>query len=348
MSLNTPIIFCLALLAFTFLGLVGVLLQDRRTLAAGMFATATLFAVGLLTTVLLLQYTDHLHAHRNLMIRLLILLFLAFMFLMLLIFVCVIIMFVWNGIKLIRHEGLRPSNWLALILGLLLFFFPVINLWLVPHVSHRLMYRYLYQFALLCVGWLVFIFLMYFLTALINLVNLRRVRLDYIVVLGAGLIGEQVTPLLAARVRKGIKIYRKYPGSKLILSGGQGPNEVIAEAYAMANYAQARGVPASDLLLETESRTTHENLLFSAKLMRPGASFALVTSSYHVYRALVLAKRLGLECIGYGSKTKWYFTLNAFLREFVAYLTITWKLQCGMILLNGLLIWLEILVTFPH
>ena len=148
MSPNTPIIFCLALLAFTFLGLVGVLLQDRRTLATGMFATATLFAVGLLTTVLLLQYTDHLHAHRNLMIRLLILLFLAFMFLMLLIFVCVIIMFVWNGIKLIRHEGLRPSNWLALILGLLLFFFPVINLWLVPHVSHRLMYRYLYHFVL--------------------------------------------------------------------------------------------------------------------------------------------------------------------------------------------------------
>lgn len=348
MSLNTPIIFCLALLTFTFLGLVGVLLQDRRTLAAGMFATATLFSLGLLITVLLLQYTDRLHAHRNLMIQLLILLFLAFVFLVLFVFGCVIVMFVWNGIKLIRHEGLRPSNWLALTLGMLLLLFPVVNLWLARHVSHRLMYRYLYQFALLCVGWLVFIFLMYFLTAVINLINIRRVKLDYIVVLGAGLIGKQVTPLLAARVRKGISLYRKYAGSKLVLSGGKGPGEVIAEAEAMANYAQSQGVPAGDLILETESRTTHENLLFSAKLMRPGASFALVTSSYHVYRALVLAKRLGLSCIGYGSKTKWYFTLNAFLREFVAYLTITWKMQCGMILFNAMLIWLEILLTSPH
>ena len=64
--------------------------------------------------------------------------------------------------------------------------------------------------------------------------------------------------------------------------------------------------------------------------------FAIVTNSYHVYRALVLAKRLGLQCIGYGAKTKWYFTLNAFVREFIAYLTITWRLQLSVVGCIGL------------
>ncbi|NRN76212.1 MAG: hypothetical protein ACFWTI_06280 [Lactobacillus helveticus] len=61
--------------------------------------------------------------------------------------------------------------------------------------------------------------------------------------------------------------------------------------------------------------------------MKPNSKFCIVTNSYHVYRALVLAKRQGLQCIGYGAKTKWYFTLNAFVREFIAYLVITKRIQ---------------------
>lgn len=65
--------------------------------------------------------------------------------------------------------------------------------------------------------------------------------------------------------------------------------------------------------------------------MKPDSTFCLVTSSYHVYRALVLAKRQGLQCVGYGAKTKWYFTLNAFIREFIAYIVITKRLQLTVI-----------------
>ena len=65
--------------------------------------------------------------------------------------------------------------------------------------------------------------------------------------------------------------------------------------------------------------------------MQPDSTFCIVTNSYHVYRALVLAKRQGLKCIGYGAKTKWYFTLNAFIREFIAYLVITKRMQCTII-----------------
>lgn len=172
---------------------------------------------------------------------------------------------------------------------------------------------------------------MYTLTSWLNLININTKKLNYVVVLGAGLLGKKVTPLLASRINRGIEIYHKNPGSKLIMSGGQGPDEEIPESHAMAAYAEEHGVPKSDIIIEDRSKTTNQNLKFSHQLMKPNSTFCIVTNSYHVYRALVLAKRQGLQCIGYGAKTKWYFTLNAFIREFIAYLVITKKMQCSII-----------------
>ena len=78
--------------------------------------------------------------------------------------------------------------------------------------------------------------------------------------------------------------------------------------------------------MEPEAASTRENLLFSYRLMekrRP--SIAIVTTDYHVFRALILARKEGIRCVGYGAKTTWYFALNAFLREFSGYLSLTFK-----------------------
>lgn len=192
-------------------------------------------------------------------------------------------------------------------------------------------FRFIYLFLSLSIFYLIFIMMMYTLTSWLNLINIRQKPLDYVVVLGAGLIGKKVTPLLASRINRGIQIYRRNPRSKLILSGGQGSDEEIPESHAMAKYAEEQGVPKSDIIIEDKSKTTNENLRFSHNLMKPNSTFCLVTSSYHVYRALVLAKRQGLQCVGYGAKTKWYFTLNAFIREFIAYIVITKRLQLTVI-----------------
>lgn len=57
----------------------------------------------------------------------------------------------------------------------------------------------------------------------------------------------------------------------------------------------------------------------------------LVATSYHVFRALILAKDLGIRCIGFGSVTKWYFELNALIREFIGYLSMTWKKHVNLL-----------------
>ena len=114
----------------------------------------------------------------------------------------------------------------------------------------------------------------------------------------------------------------------------------------MAAYAISQGADPARLLIERQSVTTEENLRFSRALMEgKKPRVAVVTTAYHVFRALVLAKRQGLRCIGFGAKTKWYFTLNAVLREFAAYISLTRKRHIRVIAAMAgciLLIWLLI------
>ena len=115
-------------------------------------------------------------------------------------------------------------------------------------------------------------------------------------------------------------MYRDNPGAKLILSGGQGPDEPLPEGRAMAKYAMEKGVPADDVISEERSKNTEENLRFSRELMdKDRPRFAIVTNYYHVMRSLLIARRLRLSCTGYGASTRLYFALNAFLREYAAY-----------------------------
>ena len=168
---------------------------------------------------------------------------------------------------------------------------------------------------------------MYLLSAARNLFHLKKKRnADYIVVLGAGIIGDKVTPLLAARIEKGIELLHYNPNAVLIMSGGQGPKEDIPESQAMAAYAASQGVDTEKIIMEQKSVSTQENLCFSRELMnKRKPQIIIVTTAYHVFRALILAKQQGIRCVGFGAKTKLYFTLNAFIREFVGYLRLTWK-----------------------
>ncbi|MBW8460172.1 YdcF family protein [Lactobacillus johnsonii] len=333
MVLSFSIALVLFLLALgTFL---WVLTHERRSLWSGMTLVWAIITFGLFTAASLLIAAEVFPVTHQVVLLIFVLILMAIMFSVVAFIAILIIMFIYDGIKILIREGNRWTNFLSLAMGIgiiaYLFLFP-----LVGKLTHNNFGTYVYLFINLVIIYLIFIMMMYTLTSWINLVNIKTKKLDYVVVLGAGLMGKRVTPLLAARINRGIEVYRRNPGSKIIMSGGQGPDEEIPEAVAMAKYAEEKGVPKKDIIVEDKSKTTRENLIFSHKLMKPDSRFAIVTNSYHVYRALVLAKRLGLQCIGYGAKTKWYFTLNAFVREFIAYLTITWRLQLSVVGCIGL------------
>ena len=230
-----------------------------------------------------------------------------------------------NGFQILKREGVHLHNFLSMGLAVALTFYLFIAPFVVQSLSDISFFNMVFIYVGFLVSYAIIISMLYTTSSFINLVNLFPGKLDYVVVLGAGLIGDKVTPLLASRIEKGIAIYQKHPGSKLIMSGGQGPDELMAEGQAMANYAFEQGIPVEDIVIENQSTNTEENLKFSYALMKPGSRFALVTNYYHVFRALLLARKLKIKYIGYGARTKFYFSLNAFIREFVGYLVMTKK-----------------------
>ena len=61
--------------------------------------------------------------------------------------------------------------------------------------------------------------------------------------------------------------------------------------------------------------------------MDDSSKVAFATSSYHVCRGGILAYEMGWNIDGIGSRTKWYFWPNAFLREFIGLLAESWVQQ---------------------
>lgn len=245
-----------------------------------------------------------------------------------------VLTFLINGVQIVRKEGRSFSHLLSLLfsLGLIAFwgFWPMLQPLAQKHVLTKALFVYvnavvLYTLMLLGV---------FFLSCVVSPFHLRREQnLDYIVVLGCGLSGRRLTPLLRGRVDEGLRLLAVNPKAKLVLSGGQGPDEEIAEAEAMAAYVREQGIDESRIIVENRSKTTEENLANSIALMQGAGRTAVVTTNYHVHRALQLARAQGLRCSGYGAKTKLYFYLNALLREFVAFVV---ESKRGLLTLLGL------------
>ncbi|TSO26693.1 YdcF family protein [Lactobacillus sp. LL6] len=321
----------LGIFLICFASFIYVLVHERRTLWAGMTFTASLFTFALLILISLMDLTDIYSKNHPWLISVFLLILILALAIIVGTVLVLIGMLIFNGIKIILKEGNHWTNYLSLGLGILF----ILILFIYPNFGHFYVndwVTYVYAFILLTTLYFIYIMIMYTFTAWINLVNPKNTDLNYIVVLGAVLLnGSEVSPLLGARIKRGIEIMKKNPGSKLIMSGGQGNNESIPEGVAMAKFAEKLGVPKNKIIIEDKSKTTYENIMFSHKLMGPNSKFCLVTNSYHVYRALVLAKNQGFKCIGYGAKTKWYFTLNAFIREFIAYVVITKRLQASIV-----------------
>ena len=148
---------------------------------------------------------------------------------------------------------------------------------------------------------------------------------DYIVILGCKIKKDgSLPPLLKGRVDRAIEFARlqKENTNKDIMfipSGGQGKDEVMSEAQAMKNYLLEQGIDKKNILLEDKSKNTLQNITYSNKLINDkDKKIAFSTTNYHVFRAGVLATDKKITVEGIGSKTKSYFFINAFIREFVA------------------------------
>ena len=126
--------------------------------------------------------------------------------------------------------------------------------------------------------------------------------MKFVVVLGGGHTSDPELPLISqigkdslVRLIEGIRIYRKYPGAKLLLSGG-GAFDTVSEAEIMARVAREIGVPEGDIILESKSKDTRDEALFIKPIVG-NEPFVLVTTASHIPRSMALFKKLGMNPI---------------------------------------------------
>lgn len=147
---------------------------------------------------------------------------------------------------------------------------------------------------------------------------------DAIIVLGA-----QVKPdgkpsvQLKWRLDTALEAWRQRP-VVIVTCGAQGGDEPAPEGDVMRAYLIDAGVPAEDVLAETASFNTRQNIRHAAALLaeRQAEKVLIVTSDYHLPRAMALARDEGLEATGIGSPTRQglYFWLKNHGREALSWL----------------------------
>lgn len=144
---------------------------------------------------------------------------------------------------------------------------------------------------------------------------------DCIIVLGAGLYGDKPSPTLMNRLNAAIKLNEINPDTKIIVSGGQGVNETVSEAFAMRKYLIERGIDLNLIILEDKSTSTRENIKFSTELINKnniGKNVTIVSSDFHILRGKFLSILYGLNPKGYGCKTLDYLVPAYFSREVIS------------------------------
>ncbi len=153
---------------------------------------------------------------------------------------------------------------------------------------------------------------------------------DFMIILGCGLKKDGTpTPLLQGRIDRALRFYRDQKAQTgkdltFIVSGGKGPDEVIAESASMKQYLLSQGIPEQQIIEENQSSSTLENMKFSKdRILETGQAgkIAFATTNYHVFRSGLCARRVKMRALGVGAKTKWYFWPNAWVREFAGLLT---------------------------
>ncbi|GHT91197.1 hypothetical protein AGMMS49545_06580 [Betaproteobacteria bacterium] len=143
---------------------------------------------------------------------------------------------------------------------------------------------------------------------------------DAVIVLGSGIRGERIPVMLQRRLEGAQRYLQANPRAIVLVTGGQGYGEDIPEALAMQRALLAAGIEAHQILLEDQSRNTDENFANSKKILNKhfgGQTWrvSVVTSDFHMFRALATARRHGLDATSFNAPLDWYLRPGSFLRE---------------------------------
>lgn len=127
---------------------------------------------------------------------------------------------------------------------------------------------------------------------------------DCILVLGAGIWGNSPSPMLEDRLLQGISLYKNNVSDKIIMSGDHGTKE-YDEVNVMKQFAIEKQVESEDIFMDHAGFSTYDSI-YRAKEIFQAKKIIIVTQKYHIYRALYIAEKLGIEAYGVNSDPRKY------------------------------------------
>jgi vancomycin permeability regulator SanA len=121
--------------------------------------------------------------------------------------------------------------------------------------------------------------------------------IDCIIVLGCQVRDDgTLSHMLRDRLMRGLEVYHAGAAPKLLMSGDHGRKE-YDEVNAMKQYAIENGVPSEHVFMDHAGFSTYETV-YRAKEIFEADKVIIITQEYHLYRALYIADKLGLEAYG--------------------------------------------------
>ena len=134
-------------------------------------------------------------------------------------------------------------------------------------------------------------------------------EVDAVIVLGAGLINNRPSLMMATRLNAAIAYVQTREDAVIVVTGGLGQGQTVTEAEAMARYLIARGIDENRILKEDASTNSHENINFARNVIIEhgmdveNARVAIATNEFHVFRAKIVAEKAGFEAYGIAAET---------------------------------------------
>lgn len=145
----------------------------------------------------------------------------------------------------------------------------------------------------------------------------------YVIILGAGLLGDSPSLTLQQRLDAGIVVLKKYPDANVIVSGGLGKESVYTEAEVMKWYLISHGVNEDRILKEEQATRTDENFAFGKAIAEKNSGQAveeivIATSDYHMFRSKILASKYYDKVYGISAQSPFEIKIIYAIREYFA------------------------------
>ncbi|WP_078545958.1 YdcF family protein [Litchfieldia alkalitelluris] len=143
--------------------------------------------------------------------------------------------------------------------------------------------------------------------------KVQLVKTDVAVVLGAAVWGDEPSPVFRERINHSIWLYENGYVDKIIFTGGKGEGDKVAESEVERNYAIENNVNSKDILIETKSKITEENLKYAQEIAveKNLKTYTIVSDPLHMKRAILMASNTGMEAYSSPTQSSAYKTLKS-------------------------------------